>query len=110
MKTVFIDVATQLEFMYPSGPLYVPRAQQRVDKLAALNRYAVQHRIPLISTMDEHAENDPEFQLYPHHCVVGTLGQRKPAATMVGQHFVTKQQLDCFTAPKMHELLAQFSA
>jgi nicotinamidase/pyrazinamidase len=110
MRTVFVDVDTQIDFMFPSGALYVPGAEKIVDKVAALNRYAVEHGIALISTMDEHSENDPEFEMYPHHCVVGTLGQRKPAATIVGQHFVTKQKLDCFTAPKMHELIGQFGA
>ncbi len=110
MRTVFVDVDTQIDFMFPSGALYVPGAEKIVDKIAALNRYAIEHQLPLISTMDEHSENDPEFQLYPHHCVAGTLGQRKPAATIVGQHFVTKQKLDCFTSPKMHELIAQFGA
>lgn len=29
---------------------------------------------PVVYTMDEHSEDDPEFKLYPKHCVEGTDG------------------------------------
>ena len=64
--------------------------------------------------MDAHSENDPEFQLYPPHCVAGTLGQHKPAATLVGdgrrQRIVEKQTLDAFSAPELPGLLAELGA
>jgi nicotinamidase/pyrazinamidase len=110
MRTVFFDVDTQIDFMFPAGALYVPGAETILDRVGALNRYAIAHGIPLISTMDAHTENDPEFDIYPHHCVAGTLGQRKPAETLVGQHFVAKQKLDCFTSPELPGLLARFGA
>jgi nicotinamidase/pyrazinamidase len=110
MRTVFVDVDTQIDFMFPSGALYVPGAEKIVDRVGELNRYAIAHGIPLISTMDAHLEDDPEFSIYPHHCVAGTLGQRKPAVTLVGQHFVTKQKLDCFTSPQLEPLLKHFAA
>ncbi len=40
MKTVFFDVDTQIDFLYPSGALYVPGAEAIVDRVAALNRWA----------------------------------------------------------------------
>ncbi len=94
MKTIFFDVDTQIDFLYPAGALYVPGAESIVDRRSPrLNRMAP----ALISTMDAHSENDPEFQLYPAHCVAGTVGQRKPACTLVGQAIVEKQTLDCFS-------------
>ena len=110
MKTVFFDVDTQIDFMFPSGALYVPGAETILDRVAELNRYAASLGIPLISTMDAHTENDPEFLLYPHHCVGGTLGQRKPASTLVGQIFVEKQKLDCFSNPELPRLLDRLGA
>ena len=110
MKTVFFDVDTQMDFMFPSGALYVPAAERIIDRVAALNQFAASHGIPLISTMDAHTEDDPEFNEYPHHCVAGTLGQRKPAATQVGQIIVEKQKLDCFTNPELPELLERLGA
>ena len=81
MKTVFFDIDTQIDFVYPAGALYVPGAEHILPVIGELNR-----RAPLlISTMDAHSEDDPEFQIYPHHCVVGTTGQHKPAITLLDQ-------------------------
>jgi nicotinamidase/pyrazinamidase len=119
MKTVFFDVDTQIDFVYPTGALYVPGAECILPTVAELNR-----RAPLvISTMDAHAEDDPEFKLYPHHCVVGTTGQQKPASTLLEQRatipaapegirqlILEKQELDCFSNPHLRPLLAKLGA
>jgi len=59
VKTVFFDVDTQIDFLYPAGALYVPGAEVIVNTVAGLNRYAGEHGIPVVSTMDAHSENDP---------------------------------------------------
>lgn len=110
MKTLFFDVDTQVDFLRPSGALYVPGAESIVPAVAALNRWAHANGIPLISTADCHAENDPEFQVWPPHCIGGTLGQRKPDETMVGQIVLNKTALDCFEAPQLAGLLADSGA
>jgi nicotinamidase/pyrazinamidase len=88
MKTVFVDVDTQLDFLYPAGALYVPGAEQVVPAIAHLNRFAAAHGIPVISTADAHAENDPEFAEWPPHCIAGTMGQRKAEATLLENRVV----------------------
>ena len=88
MKTVFFDVDTQVDFVFPAGALYAPGAEKILPTVAKLNHYAAAHRIPLVSTMDAHSENDLEFRDWPHHCVVDTLGQRKPAATLLERRLV----------------------
>jgi len=107
MKTVFFDVDTQIDFVYPAGALYVPGAEHILPVIGELNR-----RAPVvISTMDAHAEDDSEFQMFPPHCVVGTTGQHKPAITLVpGQMILEKQKLDCFSSPRLAPLLAQLNA
>jgi len=120
MKTVFFDIDTQIDFVYPAGALYVPGAEHILPLVSELNR-----RAPvLISTMDAHSEDDPEFQIYPHHCVVGTTGQHKPAVTLldrraiipsrtqdgVRQWILEKQKLDCFSSPHLEPMLAQLNA
>ncbi len=80
---IFVDVDTQLDFMCPAGALYVPGAERILPAVARLNRWAAQHGIPVVSTADAHAEDDPEFRRWPHHCVAGTLGQRKAEATLL---------------------------
>jgi nicotinamidase/pyrazinamidase len=119
MKTVFFDIDTQIDFVYPAGALYVPGAERVVPVIAELN-----HRAPLVlSTMDAHSEDDPEFQIYPHHCVAGTTGQQKPCITLrekralipsgpegVQQLILEKQKLDCFTNPHLMPLLGELNA
>ena len=128
VKTVFFDVDTQLDFLYPAGALYVPGAETVLERVAALNRYAAAHEIPVISTMDAHSEDDPEFRTWPPHCVVDTAGQHKPAATLlerrvvvpnvagdvalqgVQQVLLQKQALDCFTNVNLPAILERLGA
>jgi nicotinamidase/pyrazinamidase len=83
MSALFIDVDTQLDFLYPAGALYVPGAERLVPALARLTQFAAQHGIPVVSTADAHAENDVEFQSWPKHCVAGATGQHKVEATLL---------------------------
>lgn len=108
MNTAFFDIDTQNDFMLPAGALYVPGAERILPPVARLNRHAKERGIPLISTADAHAENDPEFALWPPHCVAGTFGQRKPDCTQAGQIVLNKQSVDCFTIPELPGLLGQF--
>ena len=128
MKTVFVDVDTQFDFVAPAGALYVPGAEKLAPVLVELTRRATREGIPIISTTDAHAENDPEFARWPPHCVTGTLGQRKPPGTLLEgrivvpttpgdysvagaqQILIEKQQLDCFTNPNLAAVLDQFAA
>lgn len=123
MNTAFFDVDTQLDFLYPAGALYVPGAESIVTQVATLNRYAAEHGIPVVSTMDAHTEDDPEFRQWPPHCVAGTAGQQKPATTLLEPRMVIrstpekfnvqgaqqilleKQSVDCFTNANLPVLL-----
>lgn len=128
MKTVFFDIDTQIDFMYPAGALYVPGAERILDTVARLNRYAAETGSTLVSTMDAHLENDPEFHIWPAHCVAGTVGQQKPASTLLERRLIIppadsaeridgfqqllleKRHNDCFTNPNLEGLLLAFDA
>jgi nicotinamidase/pyrazinamidase len=128
MKTVFFDVDTQIDFLYPAGALYAPGAERVVSNVAALNRYAASQGSMVISTMDAHSEDDPEFKTWPHHCVVETAGQQKPVATLLDKRVVVpnragdvaiegsqqilleKQTVDCFTSMHLAGLLEKLGA
>src|ERR1700722_13096247 len=114
MKTVFVDVDTQIDFLFPAGALYVPGAERLLPAIARLNHFAAAQGIPLISTTDAHSENDPEFRQWPPHCVVGTTGQLKPAETLLAdrakQIIVEKQMLDVFANPDFPALLDHLGA
>ena len=108
MKTVFFDIDTQIDFMFPAGALYVPGAERIVPVIAQLNQCAE----IVVSTMCAHSENDPEFRQWPPHCIVGTTGQQKPQSTLraSGQIILEKQQLDLFTNPNLPKLLEELAA
>lgn len=127
MKTVFVDVDTQIDFMFPAGALYVPGAEQVLPAIARLNHFAAAQGIPLVSTTDAHAEDDPEFRQWPPHCVAGTAGQIKAPETLLperrtlgfepgasialaAQIVVEKQALDVFTNPNFRALLDRLQA
>jgi nicotinamidase/pyrazinamidase len=106
MSLLYLDVDTQLDFVFPAGALYVPGAELILPRIAARNREAIAAGHLLVATMDAHTENDPEFALWPHHCVAGTLGQRKPAQTLVaGLRPMHKQTTDIFSNPAFAALL-----
>ena len=88
MKTVFFDIDTQIDFLFPAGALYAAGAEKIIGTVARLNHHAAKHGVPVISTMDAHSENDPEFRDWPHHCVVDTMGQQKPVSTLLEKRVV----------------------
>lgn len=94
MSALFIDIDTQLDFLYPAGALYVPGAERLIPTLALLTRYAAGHGIPVVSTADAHTENDPEFRSWPKHCVAHATGQHKVQATLLGNRVVVPNE-DC---------------
>jgi nicotinamidase/pyrazinamidase len=115
VKTVFFDVDTQLDFICPAGALCVPGAENIVDNLSRLTRFASANHIQVISTVDAHSEDDSEFKIWKPHCVVGTTGQQKLAVTLLTgsdppQIIFEKQEIDFFTNPRLHPLLDQMSA
>jgi nicotinamidase/pyrazinamidase len=105
----FFDIDTQIDFVFPAGALYGPGAERVIPEVAALNRYAGEHGIPLISTMCAHPEDAAEFQVWAPHCIVGTVGQQKPAATLLAdrerQIIIEKNDLDMFSNPDVIPLL-----
>jgi nicotinamidase/pyrazinamidase len=111
MKTVFFDVDTQLDFVYPAGALYVPGAESIVDNLAKLTTYAGKQSYQVIATMDAHSEDDAEFKVWKPHCVAGTVGQQKcPATILAKQILIEKQMLDCFSNENLRPLLKELAA
>jgi nicotinamidase/pyrazinamidase len=128
MKTIFFDIDSQLDFLYPAGALYVPGAERIVPAIERLNRHAAIYDIPVVSTIDAHPENDPEFKVWPAHCVTGTIGQHKAETTLldkrvvvpnqdgelaiegVQQIIVEKQHVDAFTVPNLTRVIERLAA
>ena len=123
----FVDVDTQRDFMLSTGALSVPGAERMVPKLRRLFEFARRNEITILSTMDAHVPNDPEFKQFPAHCVQRTEGQRKLDDTLLPrplilpnkpvdrnlmdavkkhqQIIVEKQSLDPFDNPVLERLM-----
>ena len=91
-KTVFVDIDTQFDFMNPRGNLYVPDAEDIIDNIKKLFDYAKEHKIKILSSTDAHVVDDPEFNLFPAHCVKGTPGNQKIAASMCNDNITIENR------------------
>jgi nicotinamidase/pyrazinamidase len=74
MKFIFWEVDVQRDFMLPGGHLYVPGAEKLLPKIRRLTDAARQNRVFLVSHGCFHFKGDPEFKIFPPHCVKGTAG------------------------------------
>jgi len=112
--------------MLPGGKLYIPDAEKIIPNINRLVDLARASRVLLVSSADAHAPDDPEFRLFPPHCVQGTPGAqivpqglapnrltvpndasfKLPIDLSAYQQIVLeKQALDVFTNPHASELV-----
>jgi len=75
-KVVFWEVDVQEDFMLPGGKLYVPGGEKIIPNITRLVDVAREGRVLLISSACHHLPDDPEFEIFPLHCVRGTPGER----------------------------------
>lgn len=100
MPLAFFDVDTQIDFMEPTGKLYVPHAEEIIPNLVRLMAYARERNIPIISSADAHAPDDPEFELWPPHCVAGTRGQQHIKETSLPGTWTVSMRSGPFIPPE----------
>lgn len=124
---IFWDVDTQEDFLSAQGTLYVPGSEAILCNLQRLTRWAADHHVLVVASACAHHPEDPEFQTWPPHCLVGTHGQQKVMETSLPrqrvipnrsvelpagfgedqQLVIEKQELDVFTNPNTAPLLEQ---
>jgi len=71
---IFWEVDVQADFMLPGGKLYVPSAEKLLPNIQRLTDAARQGHVFLVSHGCFHTPDDPEFKIFPPHCVKGTQG------------------------------------
>src|SRR5579864_1923725 len=71
---IFWEVDVQADFMLPGGKLYVPGAEKLLPKIRRLTDAAREGKVFLVSHGCFHTPDDPEFKIFPSHCVKGTVG------------------------------------
>ena len=103
LKTLLWDVDTQLDFMEPSGKLPVPGAASIRPAISLLTSL-LPSTCAMSGSVDAHTPRDPEFRVWPEHCVYGTPGQRKiPESTRGMPLFIPSTRLK---ANQMSEAIA----
>ena len=75
-KVAFWEVDVQEDFMLPGGKLYVSGGEKIIPNITRLVDVAREGRVLLISSACRHLPDDPEFEIFPLHCVRGTPGER----------------------------------
>ncbi len=73
-KTAIVVGDMQNDFVKPEGKLTVPAAAETVPFIQQLLAMARLHKVHIAYTQDTHVTEDPEFDLWPDHCVKGTWG------------------------------------
>jgi nicotinamidase-related amidase len=58
----------------PEGNLIVPAAGETVPHIQQLLESARAKGVSIAYTQDSQVEEDPEFDIWPRHCVIGTPG------------------------------------
>lgn len=134
--TIFWDVDTQVDFMEPSGKLYVPGATEIAPALERLVDAARGAGVVHVASADDHELTDPELSdapdlssTFPPHCLRGTRGAEKILETkqrdplplslvpfppgLIGSMIkgrrevvLLKKSFDVFTNPNAEPLLA----
>jgi len=130
VKRILWDVDTQVDFVHADGKLAVPDAEAAVPAMRTLVGAAQAAGLPHVASADDHELTDaeisetPDFSsTYPPHCLRGTRGAQKIAATaqsdpvplglgevparwLRGREFLLlKKHFDVFTNPNAERLL-----
>jgi nicotinamidase/pyrazinamidase len=89
MRRILWDVDTQVDFVEPSGKLYVPGAEQARTAMARLVEAARAAGLPHVASADDHELSDPEISAepdfaatWPPHCLRGTPGALRVPETL----------------------------
>lgn len=125
-RVVFWEVDVQKDFMLPGGKLYVPGTEKLIPNIRRLVEAAESSGTLLVSSACAHSENDPEFKVFPAHCIKGTDGAKiipegmaKDSQTVTTdrafklpenildfpQIVIEKQVLDVFSNPHTSEIV-----
>jgi nicotinamidase-related amidase len=73
-KTALIVVNMQNDFIKPNGALVVPAASETVSHIQGLLESARSLGVPIAYTQDTQFEGDPEWEIWPEHCRIGSWG------------------------------------
>ncbi len=106
-ETALVIVDMQNDFADEKGALFVPDAKKTIPVIRGLLDRFRERGAPVYFTQDWHAEDDPEFRIWPRHAVAGTWGAEIVAelAPRPGERVVKKLRYDGFYGTPLDHLL-----
>ncbi len=98
MRSALIVVDMQKDFCYQDGKLF---GGEHLSKIFEPNARAIteaRKKMPVIFTQDWHRRDDPEFRIWPEHCVANTEGAEiiDELEVKVEDHVVRKRRYSAF--------------
>ena len=100
---IFWEVDTQADFMLPGGKLYVPGAEKLLPNIRRLTDAARKGKVFLVSHGCFHTSDDPEFKMFPPHCVQGTPGANFVPEALTDQVFRVSNTSDATLPPQLEK-------
>lgn len=95
------------DFLKEGAPLEVPKAREIVPHLRRELEQARKEEVPVIFICDAHKPDDPEFKIWPPHCIEGTPGAEviEELRPQPDDFIVKKVSYSGFYNTKLEELL-----
>ena len=100
---IFWEVDPQADFMLPGGKLYVPGAEKLLPNIRRLTDAARDGKVFLVSHGCFHSNDDPEFKMFPPHCVQGTPGASFVPEALTDQVFRVPNTSDATLPPQLEK-------
>lgn len=110
MKNAIVIIDMQNDFVRPTGKLPVDGAEAIIPTIQKIIRYAREKGGLIIYTVDQHSKDDPEFDIFPEHCVKGTTGADivSELTPMEGDIIIPKSQLSAWSNPKCKRIFNRY--
>ncbi|HOO55224.1 MAG TPA: isochorismatase family cysteine hydrolase [bacterium] len=98
------------DFVCEDGSLYVGETVKNIipEIQKKLSRYRAEKR-PVIFVCDNHDDDDPEFEMFPQHCIAGSNGAEihKDLRPNEGEKIIPKKRFSAFFRTDLEEYLKE---
>ena len=106
-RTALVVIDMQNDFVEQGGSLVVPDAEATIPAIRRLLELARLNRMRVIYGQDTHHRGDPEWEMWPEHCLEGSWGWEIIAelAPGVDDTVLRKVRYDAFFGTSLDHLL-----
>lgn len=97
-ETALVVVDMQNDFVKEGGTLVVPDAERTIPAIQSLLSFARDSGMKVVYSQDTHTEGDPEWEIWPEHCRIGSWGHEivEELAPLDDELVVRKVRYDAF--------------